>query len=196
MNIAYVRVSSKEQNTARQLEALKDKNIEKIYEEKISGKDTNRPQLQDMLSFVRYGDVIYIESISRLGRNLKDLLDIVDQLNTKNVGLVSLKESHIDTTTPQGKLIFNIFASLSEFERETIRERQLEGIEIAKQQGKYKGRPKQKIDNQKFEEVYNKWKSGEIKAVNAMQVLGLKKNTYYRYVKEYELLHNPNYQAN
>lgn len=186
MNIGYVRVSTREQNTARQIEALNKLDMDRIYEEKISGKDTNRQQLKEMLNFAREGDVIYIESLSRLGRSLKDLLNIVDTLNNKGVGLVSLKESHINTTTPQGKLIFNIFASLSEFERETIRERQKEGIEIAKKQGKFKGRQKQEIDKEKFKEIYDRWKAGEITAVKAMQVLGLKKNTFYRRVTEYE----------
>lgn len=186
MNIAYVRVSSKDQNTARQLSALKEKNIEKIFEEKISGKNMDRPKLKEMLEFIRDGDVVYIESLSRLGRSLKDLLDIVDLLNAKNVGLVSLKESHINTTSPQGKLIFNIFASLSEFERETIKQRQKEGIEIAKQQGKYRGRQRQNIDKDKFKDVYDRWKTGDITAVKAMSILDIKKNTFYRRVKELE----------
>ena len=186
MNIAYIRVSSNDQNTTRQFAALKDKNIEKIFEEKISGKNMDRPKLKEMLEFVRDGDVIYIESISRLGRSLKDLLEIVDILNAKTVGLISLKESVIDTTTPQGKLIFSIFASLSEFERETIRQRQREGIDIAKSEGKYKGRKKQEINKEKFEAVYMDWKSGKCTGVKAMELLEIKKNTFYRRIKEYE----------
>lgn len=111
--------------------------VEKIFIEKISGNNVNRPELQRMLEYIREEDIVYIESISRLGRSLKDLLDIVDTSNNKGVGLVSLKENHIDTTTPQGKLIFNIFATLSEFERESLKQKQREGIIIGKANGVY-----------------------------------------------------------
>jgi DNA invertase Pin-like site-specific DNA recombinase len=119
VNIAYVRVSSADQNTARQLEALKNYNIDKYYEEKISGKDTNRPMLKAMLEFAREGDTVYIESISRLARNTLDFLKIVEQLTEKGIKLISLKES-IDTSTPQGKFMLSVFAALSQLERDTI----------------------------------------------------------------------------
>lgn len=185
--IAYIRVSSESQNTQRQELALNDIGIDKIFVEKISGKDTNRPQLQKMLEYVREEDILYVESISRLGRNLKDLLNIVESLNDKGVGLISLKESHIDTTSPQGKLIFNIFATLAEFEREQNKQRQMEGIAIAKAEGKYKGRKKIEIQiDKKFEKLYQEWKSEKITAVQFMKELDLKKNTFYRRIKEYE----------
>lgn len=185
--IAYIRVSSESQNTQRQELALKDICIDKIFIEKISGKDTNRPQLQKMLDYIREDDVLYIESISRLGRNLKDLLNIVEILNNKGVGLISLKESHIDTTSPQGKLIFNIFATLAEFEREQNKQRQMEGIAIAKVEGKYKGRKKIELQiDKEFEKLYKDWKSKNITAVQFMKELDLKKNTFYRRIKEYE----------
>mgnify|MGYP000951490155 CR=1 FL=1 len=185
--IAYIRVSSESQNTQRQELALNDIGIDKIFVEKISGKDTNRPQLQKMLEYVREDDILYVESISRLGRNLKDLLNIVESLNDKGVGLISLKESHIDTTSPQGKLIFNIFATLAEFEREQNKQRQMEGIAIAKAEGKYKGRKKIEIQiDKKFEKLYQEWKSEKITAVQFMKELDLKKNTFYRRIKEYE----------
>jgi Site-specific recombinases, DNA invertase Pin homologs len=185
MKIAYVRVSTSEQNTERQFAALKEIGVDKYYEEKLSGKDTNRPELQEMLSYVRDGDVVYVESISRLGRNLKDLIDIVEMLDKKNVGLISLKESHIDTTTPTGKLIFQIFASLSEFERNQMKQRQSEGIKIAKEKGKYKGRKKVEIKAE-FSEVYDDWKSEKTTAVEAMKKLKMTKSTFYRRVKEWE----------
>lgn len=185
--IAYIRVSSESQNTQRQELALNDIGIDKIFVEKISGKDTNRPQLQKMLEYVREDDILYVESISRLGRNLKDLLNIVESLNDKGVGLISLKESHIDTTSPQGKLIFNIFATLAEFEREQNKQRQMEGIAIAKAEGKYKGRKKIEIQiDKKFQKLYQEWKSEKITAVQFMKELDLKKNTFYRRIKEYE----------
>lgn len=189
--IGYIRVSSEGQNTQRQEVALKEIGVEKIFIEKISGKDVNRPQLQRMLEYIREEDIVFIESISRLGRSLKDLLEIVETLNNKGVGLVSLKENHIDTTTPQGKLIFNIFATLSEFERESIRQKQKEGIIIAKANGVYKGRKKIELkSDSKFEKLYKEWKEDKITAVKFMEDMNLKRNTFYRRIKEYELAIN------
>lgn len=188
MKMAYVRVSTKEQNTGRQLEALKIHNIEKIYEEHISGKDTNRPQLQEMLKYAREGDTIYVESFSRLARNMLDLLTIIDGLNKNSVGFISLKEN-IDTTTPAGRLQLNVFGAMYQFERECSAERRDEGIKLCLAEGRPYGRPKIEIDN-KFVEVYSSWKNGEITAVKAMQLTGLKKNTFYNRVKEYEVTTN------
>ncbi len=184
MNIAYVRVSSADQNTARQLEALKNYNIDKYYEEKISGKDTNRPMLKAMLEFAREGDTVYIESISRLARNTLDFLKIVEQLTEKGIKLISLKES-IDTSTPQGKFMLSVFAALSQLERDTIKQRQREGIDLALKQKRPYGRPKIEI-NDKFKTVYRQWKDGKITAVEAMKLAGMKKNTFYNRVKELE----------
>lgn len=187
--IGYIRVSTEGQNTQRQEIALEEIGVEKIFIEKISGKNVNRPELQRMLEYIREEDIVYIESISRLGRSLKDLLDIVDTLNNKGVGLVSLKENHIDTTTPQGKLIFNIFATLSEFERESLKQKQREGIIIGKANGVYKGRKKieLKTDN-KFDKLYKEWKEDKITAVKFMEEMNLKRNTFYRRIKEYEVI--------
>jgi len=188
MKIGYVRVSSQEQNPERQFQQLESLGMDKIYAEKISGKSMDRPELLSMLEFVREGDAVYVESISRLGRNLKDLIEIIETLDRKGVGLISLKESHIDTTTPAGKLVFQIFASLSEFERSQNYQRQMEGIAIAKQKGLYKGRKKIEIKSSEFGQVYEKWKAGEITAVQAREKLKMKKNTFYRRVKEYEAI--------
>ena len=116
MRVAYVRVSSVDQNETRQIEALKKHDIEKWYTEKVSGKDTNRPQLQEMLDFVRSGDTVYIHDFSRLARSTKDLLDIVETLEKKGVHLVSNKEN-IDTSTPTGKLMLTMIGAIAEFER-------------------------------------------------------------------------------
>lgn len=183
-NVAYVRVSTQEQNTGRQLEALKQYKIDKIYEEKISGKDTNRPEFKKMMEWVREGDTVYIESISRLARNTQDFLNIVEQLNEKNVSLVSLKET-IDTSTPQGKFMLTVFAALSQLERDTIKQRQQEGIDLALKEGRAYGRPKIQVDD-KFMVIYRRWKAEEITAVQAMTEAGLKKNTFYNRVKEIE----------
>lgn len=184
MNIAYIRVSTKEQNTGRQIEAMKVHNISRIYEEKISGKDTNRPQLKLMLEYAREGDTVYVESFSRLARNMLDLLTIIDQLTQKNVGFISLKEN-IDTTTPAGRLQLNVFGAIYQFERECSKERQREGIDLALAENRPYGRPKIEIDD-KFKAVYKRWRAKEITAVEAMQLAGLKKNTFYSRVKELE----------
>lgn len=186
--IGYVRVSTQEQNTERQLIALKEQGVNKIFEEKISGKDAKRPQLQKMLEFLREGDILYIESISRLARNTLDLLQIVEQLKGKGVGLVSLKES-IDTTTPQGQFMLSVFGSLSQLEREVTLQRQREGINIALAKGTKSGRPfgRPKVEaGDKFKEVYHQWKGNQITAVEAMRRLGMTRCTFYRRVNEHE----------
>lgn len=154
MNIAYVRVSSLDQNEARQREALNKYNIERWYVEKVSGKNTNRVQLQAMLEFAREGDTIYIHDLSRLARNTFDLLRIVELLNRNRIHLVSNKES-IDSSTPTGKLMLTMIGAINQFERENLRERQREGIEIAKRNGRYKGRKKIEISN--FDEYYQRY---------------------------------------
>lgn len=178
MKVAYIRVSTEEQNTARQEEMMKAQGVEKIFMEKISGKDTNRPQLKAMLDYVREGDTLVVESYSRLARNTQDLLKIVDELENKGVAFISLKEN-IDTSTPQGKLMLTIFAGLAQFERECTLQRQKEGIAIAKEQGKYKGRkPLAKPEN--WDSVIERMNKGEITKVQARTELGLTHATFYR----------------
>lgn len=183
--IGYVRVSTKEQNEDRQLTIMEQYKVEKIFSEKISGKNTDRPELQKMLDYVREGDTLVIESYSRLARSTRDLLNLVSQLNDKGVNLISSKEN-IDTSTPQGRLMFTIFAGLAEFERECTLQRQAEGIAEAKKKGVYKGRKPIEVNDSEFEKVYNSWKANEITAVKAMELLNLKPNTFYRKVKSYE----------
>ena len=185
MRVGYVRVSSGSQNPERQIVALKQAGVEKIFEDIRSGKDTNRNSLKDMMSFVREGDTVVVESISRLGRNTKDLLSIVDEFNKKSVGLLSLKEA-FDSSTPSGKLVLTIFAAISQMEREYIRDRQREGIDLLKAKGGYKGRKPIQIDDDKFKAIYDFWKSDQITAVEAMRRLGLKKSTFYRRIKEFK----------
>lgn len=185
MKIGYIRVSTEEQHIDRQETIMQKYEVEKVFSEKISGKNIDRPQLKEMLSFIRSGDTLVIESYSRLARSTADLIKLVEQLNAKGVNLISDKE-HIDTTTPQGKLMFTIFAGLAEFERNCLLERQREGIAEAKKQGKYKGRQPIKIDEQQFNEVYKLWKNKEITARQAMSELGVKPDTFYRRVKTYE----------
>ena len=162
MKIAYVRVSTIDQNEARQVKAMVEAGIEKdnIHIEKASGKNRKRPVLEQLLNSklgLRKGDTLYIESFSRLARNTKDLLDIVEELRIKEVELVSLKEK-VDTSTPTGKLMLNMLGSIYQFERDCLLERQREGIEIAKAKGKYKGR--KPIDYpENWQEVYSRVKA-------------------------------------
>lgn len=182
-NIAYIRVSTTEQNDARQKEALDKYDIDKSFVEKITAKDTNRPEFQAMMDYVREGDTIYIKDFSRIARSTRDLLDIVEKLNTKDVKLISLKEN-LDTKTPTGKLMLTMIGAIYEFERTNLLERQREGIAIAKRAGKYKGR-KEIAPPDNFTEVYNLWKNRSITGREAMKRLNLKINTFYKLVKNY-----------
>ena len=180
-NIAYIRVSTTEQNTESQWEILKKYHIDKPFEEKVSGKDTNRPKLMEMLDFVREGDTVYVKDFSRLARSTKDLLWIIDELNKKDVKLVSHKE-RFDTSSPSGKLMVTMLGAIYEFERANLLERQKDGIAIAKKEGKYKGRKKiPKPAN--WQEIYNEWKTRKITAKKACEMLNLKPNTFYNFVK-------------
>ena len=184
MNIAYVRVSTVDQNEGRQLEGLKNYGIDKWFTEKVSAKDTNRPQLAAMIDFAREGDTIFVWDFSRLSRSVKDLLEIVEKLQSKKVFLRSIKEN-LDTSTPTGKLMLTMIGAINEFERANLLERQREGIALAKEEGKYKGRKKIEFP-EKWEEVYKKWKGREITGNKAMEILNLKRNTFYNLIKEYE----------
>lgn len=180
MKVGYIRVSSVDQNEARQLEALEKHDIEKYYTEKVSGKDTNRPELQSMLDYIREGDTVYVEDFSRLSRSTADLLRIADLLKGKGVRLISLKEN-FDTDTPQGKLMLTMIAAINEFERQNLLERQREGIAIAKRDGKYKGRKTKSLEN--WDEVYEQWRSGRITATAACKTLGISRSSFYQRVK-------------
>ncbi len=183
-NIAYVRVSTVEQNEARQTEALKKHDIDKWFTEKVSGKDANRPQLQKMLDYVREGDTIYIHDLSRLARSTKDLLDIVEQLQAKGVELVSNKEN-IDTSTATGKLMLTMIGAIAEFERANLLERQREGIAIAKEQGKFKGRKPVNIDKATFTAQYERYQKREINKGELAKVLDVSRPTLDKLIAEY-----------
>jgi len=181
--IGYIRVSATDQKTDRQEMVLKELKIDKYFVEKASGKNADRTQLKRMLEYIREGDTVYIESISRLARSIKDLLSIVQQLQDKSVDLVSLKEN-IDTTTPQGRFILTVFGALFELERENTLQRQKEGIAAAKIKGKKFGRPQ--IDKPKeWDKVIGLWQEKKITATEAMRRLNLNRGTFYRRVKEY-----------
>jgi len=179
--IGYIRVSSIDQKKDRQKIALAKFKINNYFIEKVSGKNTNRPELKKMLKFIRKGDAVYIESISRLARSTKDLLAIIQQLQDKSVDIVSLKEN-IKTTTPQGRFVLTIFGALSELERENTLQRQKEGIAAAKIKGQKFGRPRIEMPKE-WDKIISRWKKGKITAIEAMRRLNLNRGTFYRRIK-------------
>ena len=183
MKVAYVRCSTVEQNEARQLEALKKHGIEKWYTEKISGKNMDRPQLQEMLEYVREGDTVYVHDFSRLARSTADLLKIVEILQKKGVHLVSNKEN-IDSSTPTGKLMLTMIGAINEFERTNLKERQAEGIAIAKREGKYHGRKEVQIDN--FSEHYERYRTRQVNKSQLAKELKISRPTLDKLIAEYE----------
>lgn len=197
MIIGYVRVSSIDQNEARQLETMERYKVDKIFSEKVSAKDTKRPKLQELLGFIdnfyefnqqldddkKQSLTVVIHDFSRLARSTKDLLNIVELFEEKKVTLISAKEN-IDTSTSTGKLMLTMIGAINEFERANLLERQREGIAIAKKEGKYKGRKEVKIDN--FEEYYNKYKNRELNKSQLAKALEVSRPTLDKLIKEYE----------
>ena len=191
----YIRVSSKDQNEGRQLEAIRKLGVDErdIYLDKQSGKDFNRVQYQLLKRVIRKGDILYIHSLDRFGRNKEEILQEWNDI-TKNIqaDIVVLDMPLLDTTqfkdslgTFIADLVLQILSWMAEEERDRIRKRQREGIDVALQQGVAFGRPKVQV-TEEFKEVYDRWKAGEITAVKAMGELGVKKTTFYKLVKEYE----------
>lgn len=181
MHVGYVRVSTIEQNEARQLEAMKQYPIERMFIEKASAKDTNRPRLQELLDYVRDGDVLHVHDFSRLARSTKDLLAIVELLNAKGVHLVSNKEN-IDTSTPTGRLMLTMIAAIAQFERDNLLERQREGINIAVQNGKYKGRKRVTVPD--FAQHYARYIRREVTKSALAKELGISRPTLDRLIDE------------
>ena len=185
MNIAYVRVSTEEQNEQRQIEALEKFNIEKWFKEKVSGKNTDRAELKNMIEFARDGDTIYVLDFSRLARSTIDLLSLVDQLNKKNIHLVSIKEN-VDSSTPTGKLMLTMIGAIAEFERANILERQREGIEIAKREGKYVGRQPAKVNKELFETSYEQYITRKLNKIQFAAKINVTRPTLDKLIKAYE----------
>lgn len=184
MNVAYVRVSTAEQNEERQIEALEKYGIEKWFTEKVSAKDANRPQLKAMIDFVRDGDVVYVHDFSRLARNTSDLLQICETLDKKSVKLVSNKEN-LDTSTPTGKLMLTMIGAINEFERGIILERQREGIAIAKRKGAYKGRKKIDVqDLPAFDRLYEQYKRHDISKAAIARKLKVSRTVVDRFIAD------------
>lgn len=182
MKIGYVRVSTSEQNTERQENMLSELGVDKTFIDKASGKTTNRPELNRMMDYVREHDIVMVESISRFARSAKDFLDLMERLNEKDVKFISKKEA-IDTSTPSGRFMLTVFAAVAELERDYMRARQREGIEIARQAGKYQGRKPKSYPG--FESLLAQNKRGEITAATAMRRLGMSKTTWYRKARDF-----------
>jgi DNA invertase Pin-like site-specific DNA recombinase len=183
MKIGYARVSTQDQNLALQLDALKAAGCEQIFKEKVSAVSTERVQLQKMVESLRAGDTVVVWKLDRLGRSLKELIERVTDFQQRGVGFVSLNDS-IDTTTPQGRLVFNIFASLAEFEREIIRERTKAGLIAAKARGRQGGRPKG-LSKQALEKAHaakTLFERKEKTAGEIAKILGIGRATFYRYL--------------
>lgn len=183
MKVGYVRVSTIEQNLERQETTMARLGVEKLFSDKTSAKNAERAGLKEMLSFVREGDIVIVDSYSRLARNTSDLLNIVEELTKRGVVFISNKEK-CDTSTPSGKLMLTIFGALYQFERENMLIAQKEGIAEAKKQGKFQGRERVAFDTDIFKKEVKRWRNGEITARECMKIVGLKPNTFYRRVAD------------
>lgn len=196
INFGYMRVSSKEQNLDRQYEALKNYVTDKdyIYSDKASGKDMERKGFQDMLKAMRKGDTLYIKSIDRLGRNKELIKDYLEQFKKKGirVKIIDIPTTMQDRPSEEewvidmiNNIIIEVYTSMAEQERQNIKQRQAEGIAVAKEKGKHLGRPVMELPEE-WNKLYKEWKAGNITAVAFMDAIGMKKATFYKKVKEYE----------
>lgn len=180
MNIGYARVSTEEQNLDRQIDILKQAGCDRIYEEKVSGIKKERTELNKILDQIRTGDVIIIADLTRLSRSVKDLFSIVEQIEEKGANIKSIKESWVDTTTAQGKLMFTIFAGISQFERDLISQRTIEGLNAARARGKKGGRPK--INDKDIKLAVKMYNSKNYSITEIRKATGVSKTTLYRYI--------------
>lgn len=185
MKVGYARVSSLQQNLDRQIKTLKDYGVEKIYTDKKSGKDTDREQFKAMMDFVREGDEIVVNDLTRLNRRTIDLYKTVEELDKRGVAVVFIKEG-ITTKGIYNKLVLAIFAGLAEFERENIKERQAEGIALAKQAGKYKGRPCKKYDKDVLDGLLADLEADKLTLVDVAKRLGVSRSTVYRIINSHK----------
>jgi DNA invertase Pin-like site-specific DNA recombinase len=183
MLIAYARVSTQDQTLNLQLDALKAAGCEKTFTDTASGAKTDRKGLQEALDHLREGDVLVVWRLDRLGRTLKQLIELINDLNTKNIGFKSLQEN-IDTTTSGGKLIFHIFGALAEFEREVIRERTNAGLQAARARGRMGGRPKKLSDPRKLEQLYKLYYSKQHTVKDICDMMGVSRRTLYNCLGE------------
>lgn len=183
MKFFYSRVSTADQNEARQIEQAKQGEYDKVYLDKASGANMERAELSIMLNQLREGDSVTVLSIDRLGRNTRDILTIVDKITEQKASLVCLSP-HFTSADHYGEFFLSMLACFAQLERKQILERQMQGIQIAKQAGKYKGRKPKTIEN--FEAVYKQWCDEKITAEQAAKLLEISRSTFYRRIKAYE----------
>ena len=193
MNIAYVRVSTVHQNEERQVKNLEKYGIDKWFIEKASAKTKDRPVLQQMIEFAREGDSVYVDDFSRASRSLQDLLEMVEIFNKNKVAFISVKEN-LDTSTPTGKLLLTMMGAINEFQRENLLERQREGIALAKENGKYKGRKEVPLPSN-WNDIYPLYKNKVMPLNRTLEVLGLKKSTFYKFIEKYEKSNSYEYKS-
>ena len=182
MTYGYARVSTLDQNLNRQVDMLKEHSVDELFTEKMSGTKKNRPELDKLMSCLKTGDTVIVESLSRLGRSTKNLIELVEVFQEKGVHLVSLKEA-IDTSTPSGKLLFTLMSAISQFERDTIVERTREGLNAARSRGHVGGRPKTK--SEKIAQALRLYATREYTLKEIECLTGVKKSTLYRYMKSH-----------
>lgn len=173
----YARVSTEQQNLDRQLDMLTQYGVDYIFNEKMTGTKRDRPELNKLLDRLMAGDTVVVESLSRLGRSTKDLIELVDLFEKKQVHLVSLKEQ-IDTSTPAGKLLFTLMSAIAQFERDVIAERTREGLNAARVRGRVGGRPR--TNEQKVRQAVKLYQTGQYSVREIEEMTGVKKSTLYR----------------
>jgi DNA invertase Pin-like site-specific DNA recombinase len=182
MRIGYARVSTQDQNLNRQLGQLRQDGCERIYEEKGSGAKSDRPELRRLLDALREGDVVVVAELSRLSRSVRDLFEIVGQIHEAVAEIKSLKEPWLDTTTPQGRLLFTFFSGISEFERELIRQRTIEGISAARARGRLGGHPP--LDSKRVDLALKMYDSRACTIADITKATGVSKSALYRYLQD------------
>ena len=182
MKIGYARVSTLDQCLDVQLEKLRAAGCEKIFSDKCSGIKEERPGLEEALAYVRQGDILVVYKLDRLGRNLKHLLDVIHDLETRQIDFESLSES-LNTATPVGRLIFQIFGAIAEFERELIRERCLAGLEHARARGRIGGRPS-KLNKSQVKIAKTMYKKNTMTIAEICAELEISRSTFYRHIGE------------
>lgn len=192
MKIGYARVSTVDQNEARQMEALREEGVDRIYMDKKSGKDFNRPEYQKMIASLQKGDVLIVHSIDRLGRNYEEIItewrkitkEIEADIIVQDMPLLNTSQNKDLTGTLIADIVLQLLSYVAQRERENIRQRQKEGIAIAKAQGKYKGRTKKEIDKKLFEDTKTRWQSGEITKVQFAEIMGISRGTLYKLLED------------
>lgn len=180
MKIGYARVSTNEQSLEKQIEQLKNEGCERIFKETVTGTKLDRKELEKLLEHLRPKDTVIVSELTRLSRSTKDLFKIAEIIESKGANIKSLKENWVDTTTPQGKLMFTIFAGISQFERDLISQRTKESLAVARARGRKGGRPKK--DSSKIDLAIKMYRSKEYSIKEITDATGISKTTLYRYL--------------